>query len=163
MRKILNTGAVLGLLLLLTACQKEIPHYRGYYFDAMIENAHVIPLKNKASIPLLNSYVRQVHWQLDKPIDGHMNVTFSENKNSKDFIGHILNREPMDIVALRQVNLDTNAGLQSDSSVRFSGAAAVTRVDILKKNFLPKGDYVFRLKVHGTNNWDRKEIYVQVR
>lgn len=48
-------------------------------------------------------------------------------------------------------------------SVQINGAASLSKVDVLRKNFLPKGDYIFRLKVHGTDNWDRKEIYVQVR
>jgi hypothetical protein len=112
-------------LFILTACQKEIPHYRGYYFDAIIEDAHVIPLKDQASIPALRNYVRQVHWQLDKPIDGHMQVTFSENKNSQMFIGQILNREPLQIIPLQMVQLNTHNALQSNSSVRFDGTAAV--------------------------------------
>jgi hypothetical protein len=160
--KILKILTILALFTL-TACQKEIPHYRGYYFDAMIEDAHVIPLKDQASVPALRNYVRQVHWQLDKPIDGHMKVSFKENKNSQMFIGHILNREPMRIVPLQKVKVNTHNALQSNSSVRVGGAATVSKANVLNKNFLPKGDYIFRLKVHGTKNWDRKEIYVQVR
>jgi len=163
MKKIVITTMIAALLLLFTGCQKEIPHYRGYYFDAMIEDAHVIELKDQNSIPALRGYVREVHWQLDRPIDGNIGVKFKENKYSKEFIGYILEREAMGIIALEDVNIATNTGIQSDESVRIGGAASVTKVDLLKKNFLPRGDYIFRLKVHGTNNWDRKEIYVQVR
>lgn len=163
MKKYLN-GTLLGVLLLvLSGCQKEIPNYRGYYFDAMIEDARVIELKDSSKIPALNSYVREVHWQLDRPINGNIGVKYGENKNSKNFIGRITKREAMGIVPLQSTNLSTNPTLKSDSSVRINGGAAVSKVDTLKKNVLPVGDYVLRLKVHGTNNWDRKEIYVQVR
>ena len=154
-------GSMVGMLV--GGCQKDVPMYQGYAFNAMIENAHVVELKDPKKIPILQSYVRDVHWKLDRPIDGHMHVHYGENKNSKELIGTLLNREPMGIVPLQSVDLRTDAGIQSDSSVQINGASSLSKVDVLRKNILPKGDYIFRLKVHGTHNWDRKEIYVQVR
>ncbi len=150
-------------LLLLVGCSKDLPWYSGYHFDAMINDAHVIELKDSNSIPALASYARTVRWQLDKPIDGAFSVKYSENKNSKSFVGRIIRREAMDIIALQSIDVKTNSQTQSDSSVQINGGAAMSQVDVLKKNVLPSGEYVFRLKIHGTNNWDRKEIYVRVK
>ena len=157
----LIVGSMVGIWL--NGCQQDVPMYEGYAFDAMIEDAHVVELKDPQKIPVLRSYVRDVHWKLDRPIDGHMHVRYEENKNSKRLIGRLVNREPMEIIPLQSVHLRTDTGIQSDSSVQINGAASLSKVDVLRKNFLPKGDYIFRLKVHGTDNWDRKEIYVQVR
>ena len=154
---------LLASLLLLVGCSKDVPWYSGYHFDAMINDAHVIELKNSNSIPALQSYSRTVRWQLDKPIDGAFSVTYSGNKNSKEFVGRIVRREAMDIYALQSIDVKTNSQLHSDASVQINGGSAVSQVDVLNKNVLPRGEYVFRLKVHGTNNWDRKEIYVRVK
>ncbi|WP_456447271.1 hypothetical protein [Thiolapillus sp.] len=156
-------GVLLSVVLALGACAQNLPRYRGYSFDAMIEDAHVIPLNDAESIPALKGYVREVHWQLDKPISGDFTVSVAENEHSAAYIGTLESREPVHIISLNGANLDSHPELETDESVRFNDAAAVGKVNVLEENRLPKGDYVFRLKVHGSQNWDRKEIYVQVR
>lgn len=154
---------LLGTALALSGCNQTLPHRQGQYFDATIEDAHVIALKDSARIPALRDYVRDVRWQLDKPISGKFSVSLSENDQSGNFIGQLQGREPMEIISLTGASMETDEVLQRDESVRIGGAASVGVVDQLKENVLPVGDYVFRLKVHGSQNWDRKEIYVQVR
>ena len=162
---------ILTLTLLFIGCQKNtniknqnnIPLYSGYYFDAMINDSNVIELKNSSNISTLKSYVRTVRWQLDKPISGEFSVKYSKNKNTRYFIGNILRREAIDIISLQNISVKTNSQLQSDSSVQINGAASIGQVDVLNKNILPSGEYIFRLKIHGTKNWDRKEIYVKVK
>ena len=158
-----KTTIMLTTLLLLIGCSKDIPRYSGYHFDAMINDAHVVELKNSNSIMALQSYPRTVRWQLNKPIDNAFSVTYSENKNSQTYVGHIVRREAMDIIALQSIDVKTSTQIHSDPSVRINGGAAMTKVDVLNKNVLPSGEYIFRLKIHGTNNWDRKEIYVRVK
>ena len=161
--RIALVGILLTAVLALGACTQNPPMYRGYAFDAMIEDAHVIPLKNRDSISALRGYVREVHWQLDKPISGDFTVSVAENEHSAAYIGTLESRESVHIISLSGANLDSHPALETDESVRINGAAAVSKVNVLEENRLPKGDYVFRLKVHGNQNWDRKEIYVQVR
>jgi len=158
-----KSALILASLLQLVGCSKDVPLYSGYHFDAKINDANVIELKDSSSIPALAGYVRTVRWQLDKPIDGAFSVTYGKNKNSKDFVGRILRREAMDIIPLQSISVATNSQTQSDASVQINGGAAMSQVDVLNKNVLPAGEYVFRLKIHGTNNWDRKEIYVKVK
>jgi len=153
-------------LFFITSCatnSMEVPLYQGYNFDAKINNANVIKLDDSTKITTLKGYVRDVNWQLDKPIKGNIRAYFRANKNSKKYIGNIKSMDNLQIVALTPVNIETTRGLKSDSTVQINGGAAVTMVNVMKKNYLPKGDYVFRVKVFGTHNWDRKEIYVQVR
>jgi len=153
-------------LLFIISCATDsikIPLYQGYDFDAKINNANVIKLDDSTKITTLKGYRRDVNWQLDKPINGNIKAYFRANKNSEKYIGRIKSMDNLQIIALTPVNIETTKGLKSDSTVQINGGAAVTMVNVLKKNYLPKGDYVFRVKVFGTHNWDRKEVYVQVR
>lgn len=164
-RKITNLFLILSLFFI-TSCatnSMEVPRYAGYDFDAMINNAYVIKLNDSSKIATLKGYVRDVNWQLDKPIKGNISAHYRANKNSEKYLGKIKGMDNLQIVALTPVRIETTRGLKSDSTVQINGGAAVTMVNVMKKNYLPKGDYVFRFKVFGTHNWDRKEIYVKVR
>ena len=150
----------------MTGCGSQpVPMYRGYHFDATIGGAHVIRLKDPDRIPALRGYVRDVKWQLDRPIKGHdiAKVLLLENQSTVKSIGMLKRLDDFEVIPLQKVNLNTDSRFFKDNSVQIGGHASVTQSDVLKENYLPPGDYVFRIKVHGSRNWDRKEIYVQVR
>lgn len=158
---------VVSSIVLLSGCQSNQPKmpvlYAGYNFDAMIGDAHVVELKDKSSIPALDGYVRDVNWQLDRPISGKIVAKYRPNKYTKQTIGNLRSIDGIDVIPLTRVHLSSKPAMLSDNSVLISGHAALSQVNVLKSNLLPKGDYVLRLKIRGTHNWDRKEVYVQVR
>ncbi len=162
-----KTIFILSSIVLLSGCQSNQPKmpvlYTGYNFDAMIGKAHVIELKDKSRIPALNGYVRDVYWQLDRPISGKITAKYRPNKYTTQTIGNLRSIDGIDVIPLTRVHLSSKPAMLSDNSVLISGHAALSQVNVLKSNVLPKGDYVLRLKVRGTRNWDRKEVYVQVR
>jgi hypothetical protein len=151
---------------MMTGCGSQpVPRYRGYHFDATIGGARVIRLEDPKRIPALRGYVRDVKWQLDHPIKGYdvAKIQLIENPNTLKSIGMLKKLDALEVIPLQYVDLKTDSRLFKDNSVQVGGRASVSQSDVLKENYLPPGDYIFRLKVHGTRNWDRKEIYVQVR
>jgi hypothetical protein len=167
MKNIITTLVTVLVFSTLIGCAgSKLEMYRGYYFDAKINSVSVVEIKDKSSIAALKGYERDVRWKLDRPINGNMqslHIVVGDNKHSKEFVGRVLEREAIEISPLQYVEVETEAGLSSDSSVRVNGGASLAKVNILTSKYLPVGNYVFRLKVHGTENWDRKDIYVEVR
>ena len=163
--KILHLSLYTSILLfILNGCssQPDIPNYRGYTFDALVDGVPVVELKDQKKIPALQGYVRDVRWQTSKPISGYVNVAISPNKHS-GFVGNNAYVEDIEIVLLSNAHIKTYSALSTDNSVRINGGAAVTAVNVMNQKKLPTGEYVIRLKIHGSKNWDRKEIYTYVR
>jgi len=169
MRKILQFLIALYTSIFLFSCSSsnvsDLPMRSGFYFDATVNNTKVIRIKNKQSIKSLQAYSRvsSVIWQLENPISGNLSIKISDNKRSKEFVGALTNNLQTQVVPLQPVELDTTAQLHKNNSVRVNGSAVITQKNMLNKNKLPVGEYVFRLKVTGTDNWDRKEVYVRVK
>lgn len=152
-------------LLILNGCstQPDIPRYRGYSFDAAVDGVPVVELKDRTKIPALQGYVRDVKWRTVRPIRGYVDVRIMANKHT-DFVGYDAYVDEVRIVPLsNNVHIKSYRALDSDSSVRFGGDAAVKEVNVMDQKRLPPGEYVMRLKIKGSNNWDRKEIYTLVR
>ena len=152
------------LLFTLNGCssQPDVPNYRGYTFNATVDGVAVIELKDQKKIPSLQGYVRDVRWQTKGSISGYVNATILPNAHSA-FVGNNVYVEDIEIVPLSHVQIKTYHALSTDNSVRINGGAAVTAVNVMNQKKLPSGEYVIRLKIHGSKNWDRKEIYTQVR
>ena len=151
------------LLFTLNGCsnQPDIPHYRGYNFNAVVDGVSVVALKDKRKISALQGYVRDVRWQTSKPISGYINVAISPNKHS-GYVGNNVYVEDIEIVPLSSVQIKTYHALSTDNSVLIGGGASVKAVNVMNQKKLPSGEYVIRLKIHGSKNWDRKEIYTYV-
>ncbi len=163
--KILHLSLYTSILLfILNGCssQPDIPHYRGYTFDALVDGVPVVELKEQKKISSLQDYVRDVRWQTSNPISGYVNTTITPNANSA-FLGNNAYVEDIEVVPLSSVHIKTYSALSTDNSVHINGGAAVTAVKIMNQKKLPSGEYVIRLKIHGSKNWDRKEIYTHVR
>ncbi len=151
-------------LLLLSSCQTgpDVPYYRGYTFDATIDGVRVLPLKKSQNIPALQGYMRDVRWQMNEPISGYLNVVIAPNSHS-GLVGNNVYIEDIQIVPLSRVKIKTYRALSRDNSVLIGGRATVTDVNVMDQQKLPAGEYVIRLKIQGSKNWDRKEIYARVR
>ena len=152
------------LLFILNGCsnQPDIPNYRGYNFNAVVDGVSVVALKDKRKISALQGYVRDVRWQTTRPISGYVNATITPNVHSA-FVGNNAYVEDIEVVPLSSVHIKTYHALSTDNSVRVNGGAAVTAVNVMNQKKLPSGEYVIRLKIHGSKNWDRKEIYTRVK
>jgi len=152
------------LLFTLNGCsnQPDIPNYRGYNFNAIVDGVAIVEVKDRKKIPALKGYVRDVRWQTSKPISGYINVAISPNKHS-GYVGNNAYVEDIEIVLLSNVQIKTYHALSTDNSVRIGGKASVTDVNVMNQKKLPSGEYVIRLKIHGSKNWDRKEIYTYVK
>ena len=112
---------MVSALFLIVGCatdSMEIPRYRGYYFDAKINDANVVKLKDRTQIPTLKGYVRDVKWRLDRPIKGNFTVYVKANKNTEKYIGKIRGTDDLEIVMLTPVNIETTRGLKSDNTVQ---------------------------------------------
>lgn len=142
---------------------KKSPIYAGYGFDAMINDALVVKLKDASKIPALQRYHNHIIWQTNKPIHGSLSSKYRDNNHTNYLIGKIRNQEPLQIIPLQQVKVKTYKSTQTSQDVFIGGNPIMSSVNVLKKNTLPSGEYIFRMKIHGTKNWDRKEIYVRVK
>jgi len=140
--------------------------YEGYAFDALINGVPVIEINNKDKIASLKEYIDKtsVHWQLLKPLPANTPIVVDiKRKRIKEHDIGKLNPKSyeIDYHPLFDVKLDREMVLVKNPNIIINGKTLITRRYIIKQ--LPKGDYVVSLTVVGSKNWDRKEIFVQVR
>jgi hypothetical protein len=140
-------------------------YYSGYFFDAAISGLNVVPLKKKASKPKMKNYIRydNVRWQLTGKVDGGIVVRVRENARSANTIGTIKGKPQVSFIALEGQRKSTVARLSKSKDVFVDGSGVVSSKNYATDNRLPAGAYIIRIKVHGTENWDRKEVYIEVK
>ena len=138
--------------------------YEGYAFDAMLNNTPVIEISNKDKIKSLKEYrdIASVRWQLLKPINsvGQVKVALKKRNIKEHDIGKILSYE-VDYHALTPIDVKTKQVRVEDNTILIHGKPMVYYKSVMER--LPVGDYIISLTVRGSENWDRKEIYVEVR
>lgn len=141
--------------------------YEGYAFDAMLNDTPVIEISNKDKIKSLKEYrdIASVRWQLLKPINSLENTTqikvALKKRNRKEHdIGKILSYE-VDYHALTPIDVKTKQVRVEDNTILVHGKPMIYYKSVMER--LPVGDYIISLTVRGSENWDRKEIYVEVR
>jgi len=54
-------------------------------------------------------------------------------------------------------------GESSSKNVEVDGASVVKKENVMISNFMPSGAYVISVKTFGSENWDRKYIYVEFK
>ena len=141
--------------------------YEGYAFDAKINAIPVIEISNKETINSLHDYrdLASVRWKLLKPIN-HLTSSSSltialKTRNIKEHdIGKILSYE-VDYHPLTPIKVKTKRVRVKDKTILVKGEPMVYYKEVIES--LPVGDYVVSLTARGSENWDRKEIYVEVR
>ena len=140
-------------------------YYSGYFFDAKITGLDVVPMKNKKSKYKMKKYIRyrNVRWELKGKVDGGIVVRVKENARSANTIGTIKGRPQVSFIALEGQSKSTVSRLSKSKDVFVGGSAAVSSKNYATDNRLPSGAYIIRIKVRGTDNWDRKEVYIEVK
>ncbi|MCF6203987.1 MAG: hypothetical protein L3J59_10035 [Methylococcaceae bacterium] len=150
-----------------TGCARKVPWYEGYYFDAKINGLKVVKIENKSSITSLKGFSRygNVQWMVKGMVQGDLDVVVENNTISNDFIGQIDDEQESDIYvyALDDQDLDSTNELTVSKDVFINGAGAVKNEEFLTSGFMPSGAYVISIKTFGTDNWDRKYVYVEFK
>ena len=141
--------------------------YEGYAFDAMFNGIPVIEISNKDTIVSLEGYRDKVsvRWQLLKPLNhltrtSNLTVTLKKRRIKEHDIGKILSYE-VNYHALTPIKVKTKRVKVEDKTILVQGKPMVYYEDIMES--FPVGDYVLSLTAKGSENWDRKEIFVKVR
>ena len=140
-------------------------YYSGYFFDATISGLNVMPIQNKSSKVKIKKYIRarDVRWQLDGKAVGGITVKVKENTRSTKTIGKIVSRPQVTFIPLDGQKKSTYKALSKSKDVLVDGSGIVSVKNYATDNRLPPGAYIIRIKVRGTENWDRKEVYIEVQ
>lgn len=120
-------------------------------------------MQNKSKKPLLAGYKRykNVRWQIAQPVSaGPFHVSVAQNIYSPGTIDRIDEEAEIEIIPLQELHSETTTQFTRAQDVTINGSQALSIDDYLVENSLPAGVYIFRIKVRGTGNWDRKEVYV---
>lgn len=153
-----------GLMVLLAGCAAKTPWYEGYYFDAKINNRPVVKIDEK-TLERLEGFSRanMVHWMVKEKVHGDLDVTVDNNSISHEFIGDVVTDDEPEIYvyALGNQHLDSTEETSHSKDTYVSGSAATKTDNVMTSNTLPAGAYVISIKTWGSENWDRKYIYVE--
>jgi hypothetical protein len=126
-----------------------------------------VKIENKSSIASLKGFSRygNVKWMVKEKAEDDLDVVVENNKISNNFIGQIDDEQESDIYvyALDGQNLDSTNELTVSKDVFINGAGAVKNEEFLTSDFMPSGAYVISIKTFGTENWDRKYVYVEFK
>lgn len=163
----IRVAALIFVQVLLVGCSSTPAMYSGHFFDAEINGHKIVPIKDKQSKRSLDGYLRydNVRWQIDTIAEGELDVDVASNIISKDGIGVVTEDSDNDvsIVPLEGQKKKTVAALSNSKDTYINGSSAISNRNYMADNLLPPGAYVIRVKVYGSDNWDRKEVYVQFK
>ena len=141
--------------------------YNGYAFDAIINGIPVVEISNKDKIKSLKGYrdITSVRWKLLKPIN-HLSstrnliVTLKRRRIKEHEIGKIQSYEVI-YHPLTKIEVQTKKISVEEKTILIHGKPMGSYPEVLES--LPIGNYVISLTARGSENWDRKEIFVEVR
>lgn len=162
---------MMATVLFHTGCATSRCGYDGDCFDVKINGVDVIPLSSerltepyqKIPDPGVASDARDAKWQVREPVNSKIDVLFAVNsENGKAWIG---DNPAMNIIVIPLDNqvIKGDYALSRADNVRVEGKAPVTLTKVMKNNELPPGNYLFKVRIRGSNNWDRKTIFVMVK
>lgn len=137
----------------------------GQCIHAVINGENVIPLESNDLLKpyeKISYYVNDVTGYIAKPLSGEIDIKLAIYKGGISWIGSSP-EQSIQVIPLERVETETTEKITHDSSVRIDGAASVVKKNVLDSNILPTGKYLLRLKVRGSNNWDRKTIFIEVK
>jgi len=178
-------------MLILSKHDTPIHRFEGYAFDTILNGVPIIELTDKKDLKSLESYYdkRSIHWQTMKSIGGDIHIEI-KRKYIKDYdIGEVdvkkfrltCIRLPWEKKTLESFTKDTHlndsvkinkqsVSVAQHGNVLIGGipyssslSDAFPSVNIVEGQPLPDGNYIVMIQIQGTEGWDRKEIYVEVR
>jgi hypothetical protein len=142
----------------------------GDCFDVSIADQAVVPLDDRA---MLRQYAAtqdvggrvdldRTKWRLAAPIGGALSLRAAPNARGSRWFGDALKAEVL-IRPLGGQELATSPRLRAVDDVRIEGQSAVVQENVLRDSRLPPGPYLLTVTLRGSQNWDRKLVFVQVR
>ena len=178
-------------MLILSKHDTPTHRFEGYAFDAILNGVPIIELTDKEDLKSLEKYYdkRSIHWQSMKPIAGLIHIEIKRKYIKEYDIGEVdvkkfrltcirlpwekktpkLFKKEIDLNA--SVNIDKKSvSVAQHSNVLIGGVPynsslsdTFPSVNIVEGQPLPDGNYIIMIQIQGTEGWDRKEIYVEVR
>ncbi|CAA6816342.1 MAG: Unknown protein [uncultured Sulfurovum sp.] len=140
--------------------------YEGHSFDVYINNEKVVFSESSSKLKSLDRYKgskRSITWKLEKSILGDISINIEAIDKLKSYIGYLKpNAFEVALFPLQKVQLNSKKQEEAREDVLVNSSPLLTQINLLENNHLPEGEYVLRVKVRGTENWDRKEIYFKV-
>ena len=144
----------------------------GRCFDATIGGQPVEVIAGQADfdrlralLKTLNPRLREVYWQVRAPVEGHvaLDVETMANALGRPHVGVPREEPDVTVYALDGQDLESETETVARQDVRVNGQPVLTQQETLTQNFLPPGRYAIAIKYLGTENWDRKLVFLTVR
>lgn len=138
----------------------------GHCVAAMVNGQAPIPVskltrKLMKQLEDVSTYADDAEYELPKPIRGDLDIDANVRAGAEDWFGTRQDLQ-VQIIPLDDVDIATEQRGRVAPSVRIEGHAAVGVGNYMLDNQLPPGRYLFRIRVVGTDNWDRQTVYVVV-
>jgi hypothetical protein len=124
--------------------------------DASFVSHQANPISTAVKYDLQNT-----KWMLPNPVSGELAFDVAPNGYGANWFGSNLDWE-VQLQPLNGQQLKTVNGFTTHPDIRLNGESAVSSVRVFDGKSLPTGDYLVYLRLAGTDNWDRKIIYVRV-
>ncbi|MEM7052517.1 MAG: hypothetical protein AAF604_22835 [Acidobacteriota bacterium] len=106
-------------------------------------------------------YIDDAAFTLPEAVSGPLEVEATAAGNAGDWFGQLLDVD-VQVVPLQAVELETERQAVTEPTVRIGGKAAVGAADFLIDNRLPPGRYLLRVRLRGSDNWDRQTLFLTV-
>lgn len=114
------------------------------------------------AVPYLEGHeMREARYEVPLPIRGPLQVTADRSAKSGDWFGEDRDFETM-VTPIDKVDLRTHQQVTTADGISIGGAAPLVMENVLESNRLPPGRYVLRIRLTGSENWDRMVVYVRV-
>lgn len=140
--------------------------YDGYAFDVYINDKKVIykdALFQNRALKHYEGSTKNIVWTLKEPVYDEMNLKIKAIDNLTSYIGY-LKPDSFEVIVfpLQKVRLNAQKREEAREDVLVNGSPMLSQINLLETTKLPSGEYLLRVKARGTQNWDRKEIYIRV-
>ncbi|MCB0336338.1 MAG: hypothetical protein KDD62_08525 [Bdellovibrionales bacterium] len=106
--------------------------------------------------------VGYTEWIVTNPISGYLNVNVYVNYDGQDWFGDNLQTR-VRFLPLEGQQIRSQIQVQQSNSVRAARTGLATVSSVSSERKLPSGDYLVRVDLNGSRNWDRKTIFVTVQ
>ena len=141
--------------------------YEGYAFDAIINDMPVIEMISLTAQQqkYLKSYhdKDEVKWRVLKAVKSPLTINIKGQSIKEHSIGQLDSADySVSLIALNDVKINVEEVLVKSPNVIVNGAPLVSTKYRIVDEILPAGNYIMKWTVYGSENWDRKTIYMTI-
>lgn len=144
----------------------------GRCFDATLAGQPIVVIADKKRSEQLtrdaktrHSDVRDIYWEVATPVDGKkvFDIVLQANALGRTEVGEPKQEADVTIYPLQEQKLSSQKEIKASDHLRVNSQAVLTTQNTLTQDDLPPGEYVLTIRYTGTQNWDRKTVYVVVK